>query len=78
MWKGRVAEYLRMIGASAPDFVEEEHSFRNVMDMNSHVGGFGAALSTSRPVWVMNVAPADSTALGTVYDRGMLGIYHNW
>ncbi|KAI3835429.1 hypothetical protein MKX03_034519 [Papaver bracteatum] len=51
---------------------------RNVMDMNAFYGGFAAALS-SDPVWVMNVVPArKSSTLGVVYDRGLIGVYHDW
>lgn len=53
-------------------------SVRNVMDMNSFFGGFAAALS-SDPVWVMNVVPADKpSTLSAIYDRGLIGVYHDW
>ncbi|CAA2992927.1 probable methyltransferase PMT13 [Olea europaea subsp. europaea] len=53
-------------------------SIRNVMDMNAFFGGFAAALF-SDPVWVMNVVPASKPyTLDVIYDRGLIGIYHDW
>lgn len=53
--------------------------YRNIMDMNAGLGGFGALLSSSKQ-WVMNVVPtiADKNTLGVVYERGLIGIYHDW
>ena len=51
---------------------------RNVMDMNAFFGGFAAAI-VSDPVWVMNVVPAQKPlTLGVIYDRGLIGVYHDW
>ncbi|CAN6480738.1 unnamed protein product [Victoria cruziana] len=51
---------------------------RNVMDMNAFFGGFAAAI-ISDPVWVMNVVPSHShSTLGVIYDRGLIGVYHDW
>ncbi|XP_010278571.1 PREDICTED: probable methyltransferase PMT13 [Nelumbo nucifera] len=53
-------------------------SIRNVMDMNAFFGGFAAAL-LSDPVWVMNVVPPRKpSTLGMIYDRGLIGMYHDW
>lgn len=53
-------------------------SIRNIMDMNAFFGGFAAAI-ISDPVWVMNVIPAHKpTTLDVIYDRGLIGIYHDW
>ncbi|CAI9764830.1 unnamed protein product [Fraxinus pennsylvanica] len=53
-------------------------SVRNVMDMNAFFGGFAAAL-ISDPVWVMNVVPARKPlTLDVIFDRGLIGIYHDW
>ncbi|XP_043708570.1 probable methyltransferase PMT28 [Telopea speciosissima] len=53
-------------------------SVRNVMDMKSIYGGFAAALS-SQKVWVMNVVPVTvPETLAVIYERGLLGIYHDW
>ncbi|CAH9096569.1 unnamed protein product [Cuscuta europaea] len=52
---------------------------RNVMDMNAFLGGFAASL-ISDPVWVMNVIPAQGRplTLDVIYDRGLIGVYHDW
>ncbi|KAL2251717.1 UNVERIFIED_CONTAM: putative methyltransferase PMT13 [Sesamum indicum] len=51
---------------------------RNIMDMNAFFGGFAAAIA-SDPVWVMNVVPSSKTlTLDVIYDRGLIGVYHDW
>ncbi|XP_072951194.1 probable methyltransferase PMT28 [Typha angustifolia] len=51
---------------------------RNVMDMKAVYGGFAAAL-TSQKVWVMNVVPVHApNTLPIIYERGLLGVYHDW
>ncbi|CAI8607549.1 unnamed protein product [Vicia faba] len=51
---------------------------RNVMDMNAFFGGFAAALK-SDPVWVMNVVPSRKpSTLDVIFDRGLIGVYHDW
>ncbi|CAI9091768.1 OLC1v1026877C1 [Oldenlandia corymbosa var. corymbosa] len=51
---------------------------RNVMDMNAGYGGFAAAL-IDKPLWVMNVVPIDGPdTLSVIFDRGLIGVYHDW
>ncbi|KAI3665417.1 hypothetical protein L6452_44044 [Arctium lappa] len=51
---------------------------RNVMDMKAVYGGFAAALKDLK-LWVMNVVNIDSPdTLPVIYERGLLGIYHDW
>ncbi|KAK2982490.1 hypothetical protein RJ640_026333 [Escallonia rubra] len=53
-------------------------SVRNVMDMNAGYGGFAAAL-INLPLWVMNVIPISGPdTLPVIFDRGLIGIYHDW
>lgn len=48
------------------------------MDMNAGLGGFGASLNSPK-LWVMNVVPTiASNTLGVIYERGLIGIYHDW
>lgn len=55
-----------------------EAEIRNVMDMNAVLGGFAAALNTF-PVWVMNIVPiSTNNTLSAIYDRGLVGTYHDW
>lgn len=72
-WARRVAYYKNSLNVKLGT-----SSIRNVMDMNAFFGGFAAAL-VSDPVWVMNVVPARmASTLGVIYDRGLIGVYHDW
>ncbi|KAE8673238.1 putative methyltransferase PMT2 [Hibiscus syriacus] len=53
--------------------------YRNILDMNAGLGGFAVALDSSK-LWVMNVIPtiAEKNTLGVIYERGLIGIYHDW
>nr|QTZ19414.1 putative methyltransferase PMT9 [Bixa orellana]QTZ19415.1 putative methyltransferase PMT9 [Bixa orellana] len=73
IWHFRVDEYWKQMKS-----VLLKNSIRNVMDMNSNLGGFAAALN-DRDVWVMNVAPVNMSArLKIIYDRGLIGTVHDW
>ncbi|RRT66826.1 hypothetical protein B296_00039824 [Ensete ventricosum] len=52
--------------------------YRNIMDMNAHLGSFAAAIESPK-LWVMNVVPtiAEISTLGVIYERGLIGIYHD-
>ncbi|PKA61753.1 putative methyltransferase PMT7 [Apostasia shenzhenica] len=70
-WKEQVSQYWEMIGVNKMEI-------RNVMDMNAYYGGFAVALS-NLPIWVMNIIPATmSNTLSAIYDRGLIGSFHNW
>ncbi|RAL54090.1 hypothetical protein DM860_004561 [Cuscuta australis] len=72
-WARRVAYYKKTLNLKLGT-----PAIRNIMDMNAFLGGFAAALS-SDPVWVMNVIPARKPlTLDVIYDRGLIGVYHNW
>lgn len=74
LWKKRVLHYKDL------DYqLAERGRYRNLLDMNSHLGGFAAAL-VDDPVWVMNVVPVEAqvNTLGVVYERGLIGTYQNW
>lgn len=56
----------------------EWSNVRNVMDMKAIYGGFAAALSQQK-VWVMNVVPVHApNTLPFIYERGLVGVYHDW
>lgn len=71
-WSTLVSDvYLRSLGI-------KWSTIRNVMDMNAGFGGFAAAL-INLPLWVLNVVPIDGPdTLSAVFDRGLIGIYHDW
>ncbi|CAI5969030.1 unnamed protein product [Closterium sp. NIES-65] len=55
-------------------------TIRNVMDMDARMGGWGAALAaTGKPLWTLNVVPTSRPdTLPVVFERGLLGVYHDW
>ncbi|CAK9167645.1 unnamed protein product [Ilex paraguariensis] len=72
LWKKHVDAYKRIIRLFGTT------RYRNVMDMNAGLGGFAAALESPRS-WVMNVVPTIAqNTLGVIYERGLIGIYHDW
>ncbi|CAH8254402.1 unnamed protein product [Arabidopsis lyrata] len=71
-WKNRVKHYKKVLPALGTDKI------RNVMDMNTVYGGFAASLIAD-PIWVMNVVSSYSAnSLPVVFDRGLIGTYHDW
>lgn len=74
LWKRRVSYYKTVNNQLA-----QRGRYRNLLDMNSHLGGFAAALIKD-PVWVMNVVPVEAQVdtLGVIYERGLIGTYQNW
>uniref|UniRef100_J3M0I7 Methyltransferase n=1 Tax=Oryza brachyantha TaxID=4533 RepID=J3M0I7_ORYBR len=72
-WAKRVSYYKKSLGVKLGTA-----EIRNVMDMNAYLGGLAAAVVPD-PVWVMNVVPAQKPlTLGVIYDRGLIGVYHEW
>lgn len=73
LWNKHVHAYKKM------NKLMNSGRFRNIMDMNAGFGGFAAALEPSSS-WVMNVVPTISKidTLGIIYERGLIGIYHDW
>ncbi|GJP38270.1 hypothetical protein CLOM_g22731 [Closterium sp. NIES-68] len=71
-WERVVRHYVEGLGI-------QWAGIRNVLDMDAHYGGFGAALERVKPVWTMNAVPTTSPdTLPVVFDRGLLGVYHDW
>ena len=71
-WKVRAKHYKKLLRAIGTDKI------RNVMDMNTVYGGFATAL-VDDPLWVMNVVSSyAANTLPVVYDRGLIGTYHDW
>lgn len=61
-------------------FWKKKFRFRNVMDMKAGFGGFAAALmNRGIDAWVMNVVPVSGpNTLPVIYDRGLIGVMHDW
>ncbi|KAE9617338.1 hypothetical protein Lal_00034308 [Lupinus albus] len=74
MWKKRISYY-----RNVNNQLGKAGRYRNLLDMNAYLGGFAAAL-VDYPVWVMNVVPVQAkvNTLGAIYERGLIGTYHDW
>lgn len=73
LWKKHVKAYKRV------NKIIDSGRYRNIMDMNAGVGSFAAAIESPK-LWVMNVMPtiAEKDTLGVIFERGLIGIYHDW
>ncbi|KAH9679799.1 putative methyltransferase PMT6 [Citrus sinensis] len=70
-WQDQVRHYWQLMNVN-------ETEIRNAMDMNAYCGGFAVALN-SLPVWVMNIVPISmKNTLSAIYNRGILGAFHDW
>ncbi|XP_058107081.1 probable methyltransferase PMT7 isoform X2 [Magnolia sinica] len=70
-WQEQANHYWKLMGVDQTDI-------RNVMDMNAYYGGFSVALSTL-PMWVMNIVPIGmNNTLSAIFDRGLMGAFHDW
>ena len=72
-WKKHVNAYKKI------NRLLDSGRYRNIMDMNAGLGSFAAAIQSPK-LWVMNVMPtiAEKNTLGVIYERGLIGIYHDW
>ncbi|KAM3374704.1 putative methyltransferase PMT2 [Capsicum galapagoense] len=73
LWNKHVNSYKRV------NKILDNGRYRNIMDMNAGLGSFAAVIESPK-LWVMNVVPtiAEQDTLGVVYERGLIGIYHDW
>ncbi|KAM1726588.1 hypothetical protein ACFX12_017340 [Malus domestica] len=57
-----------------------ELNFRNILDMRAGYGGFAAGLIDHQmDCWVMNAVPVSGfNTLPVIYDRGLIGVMHDW
>ncbi|KAL2333286.1 hypothetical protein Fmac_014499 [Flemingia macrophylla] len=72
-WNDIIASYVRALHW-------KKMRLRNVMDMRAGFGGFAAALiDHNLDCWVMNVVPVSGpNTLPVIYDRGLIGVMHDW
>ncbi|XP_042482706.1 probable methyltransferase PMT11 [Macadamia integrifolia] len=72
-WNDIIEGYIRV-------YHWKELKLRNVMDMRAGFGGFAAALyDQGIDCWVMNVVPVSGpNTLPVIYDRGLIGVMHDW
>jgi SAM-dependent methyltransferase len=74
LWKRRVSYY-----KTVNNQLGQAGRYRNLLDMNTYLGGFAAAMIND-PVWTMNIVPVEAkvNTLGAIYERGLIGTYQNW
>ncbi|KAJ3685633.1 hypothetical protein LUZ61_014797 [Rhynchospora tenuis] len=72
-WDDIIDGYIRI-------FKWKKLQIRNVMDMRAEFGGFAAALiNQGMDSWVMNVVPtSEPNTLPVIFDRGLIGVAHDW
>ncbi|KAJ1422256.1 S-adenosyl-L-methionine-dependent methyltransferase [Sesbania bispinosa] len=72
-WNEIIASYVRALHW-------KKMRLRNVMDMRAGFGGFAAALiDQNLDSWVLNVVPVSGpNTLPVIYDRGLIGVMHDW
>ncbi|KAK7385125.1 hypothetical protein VNO78_30836 [Psophocarpus tetragonolobus] len=72
--------WYEIIGSYVRAFRWDEYHLRNVMDMRAGFGGVAAALHDLHiDCWVMNVVPVSGfNTLPVIYDRGLIGVMHDW
>lgn len=72
--------WFEIIDSYVRAFRWKEYNLRNVMDMRAGFGGVAAALHDLRiDCWVMNVVPVSGfNTLPVIYDRGLIGVVHDW
>ncbi|KAH1038754.1 hypothetical protein J1N35_040497 [Gossypium stocksii] len=58
----------------------KKFQLRNVLDMRASFGGFAAAIIENQlDAWVLNVVPISGpNTLPVIYDRGLIGVMHDW
>lgn len=73
LWQKQLKAYKRV------NKIIDSGRYRNIMDMNAGLGSFAAALYSPKS-WVMNVMPTitNKDTLGVIFERGLIGIYHDW
>ncbi|KAJ4971979.1 hypothetical protein NE237_005078 [Protea cynaroides] len=80
LFKAESKYWDEIIGSYVRAFHWKKMKLRNVMDMRARFGGFAAALIDQKiDCWVLNVVPVSGpNTLPVIYDRGLIGVMHDW
>uniref|UniRef100_A0A1D1XEP4 Methyltransferase n=1 Tax=Anthurium amnicola TaxID=1678845 RepID=A0A1D1XEP4_9ARAE len=80
LFKAESRYWNEIIGSYVRVFHWKRLRLWNVMDMRAGFGGFAAALIDLQiDGWVMNVVPTSGpNTLPVIYDRGLIGVAHDW
>ncbi|CAM8952187.1 unnamed protein product [Rhodiola kirilowii] len=80
LFKAEMKYWMEIISGYVRVFRWKEMRMRNVLDMRAGYGGFAAALLDQNiDGWVLNVVPVSGpNTLPVIYDRGLIGVMHDW
>ncbi|XP_020590188.1 probable methyltransferase PMT11 isoform X2 [Phalaenopsis equestris] len=80
LFKAETSFWDEVVGSYVSAFHWKKLNLRNVMDMRAGFGGFAAAMIDNQlDSWVMNVVPTSGpNTLPLIYDRGLIGVAHDW
>nr|QTZ19650.1 putative methyltransferase PMT10 [Bixa orellana] len=80
IFRAEAKYWYEIIASYVAAFRWKDMKLRNVMDMKAGFGGFAAALHDLQiDCWVMNVVPVSGfNTLPVIYDRGLIGVMHDW
>lgn len=80
LFKAEARYWHDIVGGYVRVFHWKKLKIRNVMDMRAGFGGFATALiDHGLDSWVMNVVPISGpNTLPVIYDRGLIGVNHDW
>ncbi|XP_026444254.1 probable methyltransferase PMT11 [Papaver somniferum] len=80
LFKADMKYWNELIGGYIRAFHWKKYRLRNIMDMRAGYGGFAAAVNDhGLEAWVLNVVPVSGpNTLPVIYDRGLLGVQHDW
>ncbi|PKA46118.1 putative methyltransferase PMT11 [Apostasia shenzhenica] len=80
LFKAEAAFWDEIVGSYVSAFHWKKMKLRNVLDMRAGFGGFATAMIDLKlDSWVMNVIPtSEPNTLPIIYDRGLIGVAHDW
>ncbi|KAF8397420.1 hypothetical protein HHK36_016336 [Tetracentron sinense] len=80
LFKAESKYWNEIIGSYVRALHWKKLEFRNVLDMRTGFGGFAAALIDQQiDCWVLNIVPVSGpNTLPVIYDRGLIGVMHDW
>ncbi|CAA0375753.1 S-adenosyl-L-methionine-dependent methyltransferase [Arabidopsis thaliana x Arabidopsis arenosa] len=80
LFKAESKYWNEIIGGYVRALKWKKMKLRNVLDMRAGFGGFAAALNDHKlDCWVLSVVPVSGpNTLPVIYDRGLLGVMHDW
>ncbi|KAL3523856.1 hypothetical protein ACH5RR_016690 [Cinchona calisaya] len=80
LFKAETKYWSEIVGHYVHSLRWKSFKLRNVLDMRAGFGGFAAALIEHQlNCWVLNVVPISGpNTLPVIFDRGLIGVMHDW